>query len=89
MATKQDLARSAWPVLVAFARTRRTITYGELSKGFIGGAPVGMGKPLGIVRNEALSRGLAMINSIAVGGAARVWGCFIFFDSRTKLTGAS
>jgi hypothetical protein len=67
MATKQDLARNAWPVLVAFARARRTITYGELSKEFIGGAPVGMGKPLGIVRNEAVSRGLPMINSIAVG----------------------
>jgi hypothetical protein len=65
MATIEDLANSAWPVLVAFARAHMTLEYGELS-GIIGGAPVGMAYVLGIVFDETESRDLPLLTCIVV-----------------------
>lgn len=61
-------SQQVWVILVVYAMTRRTLTYGELAQlmGYDTGAARTTIKPLAIIAKFCLDRGLPQINALVV-----------------------
>src|SRR6266478_3640502 len=67
MATKFELAHQAWPILVACARSRRSITYEDLASRIHFDSAQGLRHGLSLIQNLCLERDYPPLTILAVG----------------------